>query len=90
MTLALLRRGIVYLLLSVAAFVSIFPFYWMVVGASNTSADIIRGKTSIGSALITNATNFFTQVDALRVFWNSGVIAVVATVLTLAISSLAG
>ncbi len=84
------RRALVYVLLSVAAFVSVFPFYWMMVGATNTSADIIKGKTSVGSALFTNATTFFTQVDAVRVFWNSGVIAVVATVLTLAISSLAG
>lgn len=88
--LALLRRGIVYALLSIAAFVSVFPFLWMVIGATNTSADIIKGKTSFGSALFTNAASFFTQVDAVRIFWNSGFIAVVATVLTLVISSLAG
>lgn len=88
--LALLRRGIVYALLSIAAFVSVFPFLWMIIGATNTSADIIKGKTSFGSALFTNAASFFTQVDAVRIFWNSGFIAVVATVLTLVISSLAG
>lgn len=87
---ALLRRALVYALLSVASFVSVFPFFWMVVGATNTSADIVKGKTSIGGALLTNAATFFNQVDALRIFWNSGFIAVVATVLTLAISSLAG
>lgn len=90
MTFAMLRRGIVYVLLSLAAFVSVFPFYWMIVGATNTSAEIIKGKTSLGSALIANATAFFTQVDALRIFWNSGVIAIVATALTLLVSSLAG
>ena len=84
------RRTLVYLLLSIAAFVSVFPFFWMIVGATNTSADIIKGKASIGTALIQNATTFFTQVDALRIFWNSAFIAVVATVLTLVISSLAG
>jgi lactose/L-arabinose transport system permease protein len=87
---ALARRGLVYLLLSIAAFLSVFPFLWMVIGASNTSADIIRGKASFGTALLTNATTFFTQVDALRVFWNSAFIAVVGTVLTLVVSSLAG
>lgn len=86
----LFRRGLVYLLLTIAAIVSVFPFLWMVVGATNTSAEIIRGKAWFGGALIANATTFFTQVDAVRIFWNSGVIAVVATVLTLAISSLAG
>ena len=87
---ALLRRALVYLLLSVAAFISVFPFIWMIMGATNSSADIIKGKASFGGALFTNAATFFTQVDALRVFWNSGFIAVVATVLTLAVSSLAG
>jgi lactose/L-arabinose transport system permease protein len=87
---ALLRRALVYFLLGVAAFVSVFPFFWMIVGATNLSADIIRGKASFGTALFANASAFFTQVDALRIFWNSAVIAVVATALTLAISSLAG
>lgn len=90
MTFALLRRGIVYVLLSIAAFISIFPFFWMVIGATNTSAEIIKGRAIPGGALIANAMTFFTQVDAVRVFWNSGVIAVVATALTLVVSSMAG
>ncbi len=88
--LALARSGLVYLLLSVAAFVSIFPFFWMIVGTTNTSADIIRGKADFGDALGTNVVAFFTQVDALRIFWNSAFIAVVGTALTLVVSSLAG
>lgn len=87
---ALARRALVYVLLSIAAFVSVFPFVWMMIGATNSSADIIKGKASIGTALITNATTFFTQIDAIRIFWNSAVIAGVATVLTLVVSSLAG
>jgi lactose/L-arabinose transport system permease protein len=87
---ALVRRGLVYLMLSVAAFISIFPFFWMIVGASNKSADIIRGKSDFGGELFANAARFFTQVDAPRVFFNSAFIAIVATILTLAISSLAG
>lgn len=86
----LARRALVYLMLSVAAFVSVFPFFWMIVGTSNTSADIIKGKASFGGAFIQNATAFLSQVDAVRIFWNSGFIAVVATALTLMISSLAG
>jgi lactose/L-arabinose transport system permease protein len=86
----ILRRALVYVLLSIAAFVSVFPFFWMIVGATNKSADIIRGKNSFGTELFNNAATFFTQVDALRVFWNSAFIAVVGTALTLLISSLAG
>ena len=84
------RRALVYALLSLAAFISVFPFFWMIVGATNTSADIIRGKASVGDALFANAATFFTQVDAPRIFFNSGFIAVVATALTLLVSSLAG
>lgn len=87
---ALLRRGLVYALLSVAAFISVFPFYWMVVGATNRSADVVTGKATFGDYLIVNATSFFTTVDAPRIFWNSAFIAVVGTVLTLVVSSLAG
>ena len=90
MTASTIRRALVYVLLSVAAFISVFPFFWMIVGATNTSADIIKGKADVGDALVANATMFFTQVDAVRVFSNSAIIAVVATILTLLVSSLAG
>lgn len=88
--LGLVRRALVYLLLILAAFVSVFPFFWMIVSSTNTAADIITGKASFGDALWTNIVNFFTQVDVPRIFWNSAFLAIVGTVLTLAISSLAG
>ena len=74
----------------VAAFISIFPFFWMIVSSTNTAADVIRGKATFGDALWTNIVDFFTQVDVPRIFWNSAFLAIVGTVLTLAISSLAG
>ena len=88
--LALARRGLVYLLLSIAAFVSVFPFYWMIVGSTNASVDVVTGKASFGDALLANAATFFATVDVPRIFWNSALIAVLGTVLTLAVSSLAG
>ena len=87
---AIVRRGLVYLFLVVAAFVSIFPFIWMIVSATNTAADVLAGKSSFGTALWDNIVMFFTQVDVARVFWNSAFLAIVGTVLTLIISSLAG
>jgi lactose/L-arabinose transport system permease protein len=82
--------GLTYAALSLAAFLSVFPFFWMLVGTTNTSADIIRGKTTPGNALVTNIATFFQQADVPRILFNSGKIAVIATVLTLAVSSLAG
>src|SRR5690606_23603940 len=79
--LAVARRGPVYLLLSVAAFISVFPFFWMIVGATNSSADIVKGKANFASELFNNAATFFAQVDAPRIFFNSAFIAIVGTVL---------
>ncbi len=86
----LLRSALVYGLLSLAAFVSIFPFFWMIVGTTNTSADIIRGKSSFGGELLVNIAKLFEQVDMGRVFLNSAFIAIAGTVLTLVVSSMAG
>lgn len=87
---ALVRRGVVYVMLSIAAFVSVFPFYWMIVGSTNTSSDVVTGKATFGGQLFNNIATFFATIDVARVFWNSGFIAVVGTILTLAVSSLAG
>lgn len=87
---ALVRRGLVYLFLIIAAILSIFPFIWMIVSATNTAADVLAGKSTFGTALWDNIVMFFTQVDVPRVFWNSAFLAITGTVLTLIISSLAG
>ena len=88
--LPLLRRGLVYLGLSIATFVSVFPFYWMIVGSTNKSADIVTGKATPGFELFNNIATFFATVDVPRVFWNSTFLAVVGTIVTLLVSSLAG
>jgi lactose/L-arabinose transport system permease protein len=79
-----------YAVLSLAAFLSIFPFIWMVIGATNTTSEIIRGKVTFGTALFDNIASFFAQVNVPLVFWNSVKIALVGTALTLLVSSLAG
>ena len=89
-SLTILSRGLVYLILLVASFVSVFPFFWMIVGTTNTSADIIKGKADFGGAFIDNVVTFFQRIDVPLVLWNSTYIAVTATVLTLIVSSLAG
>lgn len=79
-----------YVFLGVAAFLSLFPFFWMMISSTNTSIDIISGKTSFGGAFATNIANFFTLVDVPLVFWNSAKVAVLATLSTIVVSSLAG
>ncbi len=76
--------------LGLAALISIFPFFWMLSGATNTTGDIIRGKATFGSALGENTAKLFASVNVPLILWNSAKIAVVATIVTLVISSLAG
>ncbi|MET3600897.1 carbohydrate ABC transporter permease [Martelella mangrovi] len=94
MTLRLIKRytaaTLVYAALGLAAFISVFPFIWMVIGATNTTADIVTGKVSFGAALLDNISTFVTQVDVPLIMWNSVKIAVAGTLLTLFVSSLAG
>ena len=77
-------------LLWLAAFISVFPFYWMIAGATNTANDITGGKFTLGTNLIPNITKFFELVDVPRVFFNSLIVAIGGTVLTLIVASLAG
>lgn len=84
------RAFFTYAFLGIVAFLSVFPFIWMLMGATNTSIDIVKGKVGIGSALMANIHAFTTAVDVPLILWNSLKIALVATGLTLAVASLAG
>lgn len=43
-----------HLFLIIVSLVSIFPFYWMLVSATNDSKDITMGKLTFGSSLMKN------------------------------------
>lgn len=85
-----LKRVLVYIFLSAAAFVSIFPFLWMIVSATNKSADVTKGRLLPGSQLIENINNLFTTVDIVPALLNSAKISITTTVLAMVIASLAG
>jgi lactose/L-arabinose transport system permease protein len=85
----LLRIGM-YLFLSLMALVSLFPFYWMLVSSTNSATDINIGKFTFGDQLIVNFIKLSEQVDLLQIFWNTSKVAILSTVFTLLISSMAG
>lgn len=87
---SLVKTVVTYTVLSIAAFVSVFPFFWMIVGTTNTTTAISQGKATFGANLFTNIANTFQQVDVPRVLFNSFLIAGVTTILTLLVASLAG
>ncbi|SKA79814.1 lactose/L-arabinose transport system permease protein [Caloramator quimbayensis] len=82
-------RIFVYLFLIIAFVVSVFPFYWMITGMTNTAVDVIKGKMTFGSHLIDNFKVLFTTYNIKRIFFNSIKISVLTTVGTLIISSMA-
>lgn len=85
-----LSRFLKYLLLSGVSFLSMFPFYWMIVSATNPTQEITKGKLTFGSYLFENIANAFEQADLVTAFLNSACLAIVITVISLVVSSVAG
>ena len=79
-----------YIFLILASFLSVFPLYWMLVSATNTSTEVIRGKLVFGTYLFENAKALFAAQDVGGAFVNSMKNATVLTFLTLLVCSLAG
>lgn len=82
-----------YLFLILIAFISIFPFVWMILGMTNTPIDITQGKIKIGSNFVLNFQNLFSQAngyDFTRALINSAIVSIITTVLALLFSSMAG
>jgi lactose/L-arabinose transport system permease protein len=78
------------LFLGIAAFISVFPFYWMVVGSTNTSLDVNKGKLTFGNQFFVNIQNLINNFDLGRVFWNSIQISFFVVILSVVASSMAG
>jgi lactose/L-arabinose transport system permease protein len=85
-----LRNAATYVFLGLMAFLSLFPFAWMVIGATNTNLDVTKGKITFGDALLPNYAKFAQLFDVGQIFLNSAKIAIVGSLLTLAVSSIAG
>ena len=82
-----------YAFLAVAAFISIFPFFWMIVCSTNNTVEVIAGKMWFGNEFGANLKHLFSDsanLDYARGLLNSAVISVLTTVFALFISSLAG
>lgn len=85
-----LKRVLTYVFLTVSAVICVFPFVWMIVGATNKSVDVTKGKMLPGGHLPVNLNNLLETVDLLTALFNSTKIAVATTVLALLVGSLAG
>ena len=86
-----LGRAAIHVVLGAGVVLSFFPFYWMVVMATNTTADIYRypPKLTPGSHLVDNVSRLLDSIDFFGSMFNTAVVAGTTTVLVLFIDSLA-
>ncbi|WP_371663802.1 carbohydrate ABC transporter permease [Streptomyces sp. NBC_00280] len=80
-----------HLFLVLAVLVSVFPFVWTIVMATNTTRDIYKSppKLTFGSHLLENIRGVLNTIDFFGSMLNTVVVACVTTVLVLFVDSLA-
>ncbi len=79
-----------YIFLTIVSLISVFPFYWMLTAATNTSLEVARGKIIFGTHAVENFTNLLAQQNLWGALKNSFWYAGVQTIIALLICSLAG
>jgi len=78
-----------YLVLIIWTIISLFPFYWLIVGSTNDSISISKGTLTLGNQLLTNLNTLVTQYDIWKIFGNTMFVTVASCVLTLFVCSFA-
>jgi len=86
-----LNKIFLYIGLGLGALVSLFPFYWAVIGATNTSGKMFSKPPELlpGGQLIENVTNLNNSIGIGRVMFNSMFVAGTYTILSLIVCTLA-
>lgn len=80
-----------YIFLIILSVISIFPFLWMIICATNDAVDVNRGTMAFGTSLIQNLKNLFAADKGfVHSLINSAIISVITTILALFVSSAAG
>lgn len=74
----------------IAFVVAVFPFYWMVVGATNSAVEVVKGKITFGNQLFHNIKTLFAEYDVVRIFLNSCKVSILTVIGQIIISSMAG
>lgn len=85
------KKITMYVVLAIGALISLFPFYWAAIGATNESGKLFSKPPVLipGAKLVENVKNLNEAIDIGRVMFNSLFVAIVYTVLSLLICSMA-
>ncbi|KIL43219.1 carbohydrate ABC transporter permease [Jeotgalibacillus campisalis] len=86
-----MKKIMLYVALVIGTLVSLFPFYWAAIGATNTSGSMFTQPPTLlpGSMLMENIRNLNESIGIGRVMFNSLFTATVYTVLALFICTMA-
>ena len=79
-----------YIFLASVSLISVFPFYWMIMAATNNYVDVSKGKLTFGTYAAENFRNLISQQPLGLAMKNSFIYAISVTVICLFICSLAG
>ncbi len=85
-----MQTFLTYTLLVILSFISVFPILWMLVSATNTSADILAGRLLPGTAILDNLQKILKMYNLGGAIFNSFRNAAGLTILALIICSMAG
>ncbi len=82
-----LKAAWMYTLLGIFLIVSIFPFYWMFIGATNDSSKMFTNPPTLlpGDQFMTNLTNLNESIGIFRVLFNSLFVSGLYVVIALAV-----
>ena len=84
------KKVISYIILILASFLSAFPLYYMLCGATNTSIDVVRGRLIPGGYLVENFKTLVGMQDLKLAMFNSYRNAIIITFVALLVCSIAG
>lgn len=84
------KKVISYIILILASFLSAFPLYYMLCGATNTSIDVVRGRLIPGGYLVENFKTLVGMLDLKLAMFNSFRNAIIITFVALLVCSIAG
>ena len=84
------KKILAHAVLILASFLSVFPLYYMLCGATNTSIDVVRGKLIPGTYLMENFKSLIANQNLGLAMANSFRNAILMTLITLLVCSIAG
>lgn len=89
-TIRVIKQIVLHIFLLAAVLISIFPFYWMLSGATNSSVNITKGVMLFGGNLKENWINLQGTANVFLVCWNTIKTTFAYMVLSILICAMAG